>query len=398
MSFLSIGIFFYILRKKNKPILLNYFLNILLLIYFFVDCIALFRIQSKSGRLTVGGGQLLSLIPANNNNYTPNIYYIIADGYPSGSFQKEVLGIDIAGLDSSLTKKGFYIARNSKSNYSNTAFSMASIFGLDYLKGVDTSHQIAAYQYNKCMKMVATSPFLKFIRMSGYEINNLSIFDLETRSAFKKDQFLSATTSDIIFYSTFYHCIKRDLFWQLIPGYLAKAKKERMKNMRQVLLPFKTYNQGVTDSLLMTLNRSGKQQPFFLYLHLKMPHFPYFFDSTGKEMPDDSVFTEPIIRNTPKFKGYIHYTNQYLEKIVNAINKKSNGKDIIIIQSDHGTDDFGEFKKSDAFRNFSAFYFPGKDYRSLNDSMSNVNTFRVILNKYFSQKLEMLPTKTYYLK
>lgn len=105
-----------------------------------------------------------------------------------------------------------------------------------------------------------------------------------------------------------------------------------------------------------------------------------------------------MITDRSKFANYIVYTNHKIAELVNGLLKRSGGNDIFIIQSDHAIDDLDRTKKQDAFRNYSAFYFPDKDYRMLYDSMSNINTFRVILNKYFEQKLPMLPDKTYYIR
>ncbi|MEK7225221.1 MAG: hypothetical protein AAB221_06025, partial [Bacteroidota bacterium] len=74
----------------------------------------------------------------------------------------------------------------------------------------------------------------------------------------------------------------------------------------------------------------------------------------------------------------------------------SAGNDIIILQSDHSIADMDWSRKNDAFKNYSAFYFPDRDYRQLYPGMSNVNTFRIILNKYFGQQLPLLPDKSFY--
>ena len=42
------------------------------------------------------------------------------------------------------------------------------------------------------------------------------------------------------------------------------------------------------------------------------------------------------------------------------------------------------------FSNLNAFYFPNKDYSRLYDSISPVNTFRVVLNTYFNAQLPLL--------
>ena len=47
-------------------------------------------------------------------------------------------------------------------------------------------------------------------------------------------------------------------------------------------------------------------------------------------------------------------------------------------------------KSGYAFETFSSFYFPDGDYQNLNDSIQPVNTFRIILNKFFGSNYPML--------
>lgn len=96
--------------------------------------------------------------------------------------------------------------------------------------------------------------------------------------------------------------------------------------------------------------------------------------------------------------GYIEYTNQQIKKVVENILLQTKGNDIIIIQSDHGIIDIDPTRKDDAFRNFNAFYFPDKDYGLLYEGMSNVNSFRVLLNKYFQQQLPLLQDNSFFIK
>ncbi|MCX6190573.1 MAG: hypothetical protein NTW54_13450, partial [Bacteroidetes bacterium] len=59
-------------------------------------------------------------------------------------------------------------------------------------------------------------------------------------------------------------------------------------------------------------------------------------------------------------------------------------------QGDHAIRDFTGLTEDDEFRNLNAYYFPDKNYELLNDSLQNINTFRVVFNKYFQQKLPLL--------
>lgn len=383
--------------KTRSPGRISFYINLLFILYLGIDLIKMI-IPGKNRSVDLIANTTLKEKRANSTDSLPDIYYILTDCYPSHGYQQEMLGIQNNFLDSLLTEKGFYVIKDSKSNYSNTAFSMASVFGMNYLMGVDTLYQMAPYYYNRSIQMVKRSPFVNLLENSGYNIYNLSIFDLGNRPALRKDVFLSISSTQIIFYNTAWNCIKRDLLWQLWPGYLEKKKKEEKDNLRSWLGFQKDYNSKILDSLsIMPLLPPGKQ-PVFLYAHLDMPHFPYFYDARGNAYPDELVFSDSMIIDKTRFAGYIGYANHKLDEIVSRLLEKTGGKAIIIVQSDHGLADMDWSRKEDAFRNFSAFYFPDKDYHLLYDSMSNVNTFRVLLNKYFKQSLPLLPDRSYYIK
>jgi hypothetical protein len=49
-----------------------------------------------------------------------------------------------------------------------------------------------------------------------------------------------------------------------------------------------------------------------------------------------------------------------------------------------------------AFSILNAYYLPGCDYSQLYDSISPVNTFRVILNHYFGTEFELLKDESFF--
>ena len=99
-----------------------------------------------------------------------------------------------------------------------------------------------------------------------------------------------------------------------------------------------------------------------------------------------------------RFKNYISYTNKELDELITGLQLKYDNKAIIILQSDHGLDDIPGSHWKDAFRNYTAYFFPDKDYTSLRDNLSNVNTFRILFNKYFGQQLPLLADSSIYNK
>jgi membrane-anchored protein YejM (alkaline phosphatase superfamily) len=180
------------------------------------------------------------------------------------------------------------------------------------------------------------------------------------------------------------------------------AKKLQTNDMskyrKKIYNTQKEYNKKIADSLLQFGLVHRNDRPYFVYAHLIMPHFPYFYNSEGIPYPDEEIYSDSMITDKNKFRNYIGYTNLKVIEMVDSLMKQGSGKDVIILQSDHGLSDLDESRRQDAFRNFSAFYFPDRDYNLLYHKMSNVNTFRIILNKYFGQQLPLLKDSSIYEK
>jgi hypothetical protein len=377
-------------RRSSNVLDTNLFLNLLLVIYLLLDTGKL--IWSSSDKTGITNVKLKQVqIP---KEQLPDIYYVLLDCYPSGSYQQEMLNTSHPFfLDSILSKKGFYVVKEPRSNYDNTAFSMSSTLGMEMLTNIDTVNRMAAHHYNRAMSIVKHSPLFELLKRKGYNIHNYSIFDIQDKPAMKKDVFLAASTTQILFYNTLWKTIPRDFIWQLQSGRTKTNDVERIKELKEFFDPQKKYNARLLDSLSKFMPGT---EPDMLYLHFEMPHFPYFFDAKGKEYPDEEVYTDSMITDRKKFSGYIDYANGKAEEIISKILAVSDSNAVIIVQSDHCIADLDWTRKDDAFRNFSAFYFPDKKYDQLYGGLSNVNTFRLILNKYFGQQLPLLPDKSYF--
>jgi len=63
----------------------------------------------------------------------PDIYYIILDRYASASTLKEVYDFDNSEFLNYLSGKGFYVANESRANYTKTRSSLASSLNMDYI-------------------------------------------------------------------------------------------------------------------------------------------------------------------------------------------------------------------------------------------------------------------------
>jgi hypothetical protein len=133
--------------------------------------------------------------------------------------------------------------------------------------------------------------------------------------------------------------------------------------------------------------------PKFVFVHLLAAHRPYIFDAAGGVQGDDRLFRNGgrPISGIYDEKGYaegITYLDNSLIPIVQKLMASKNPP-IIIIQGDHGN------RRLKQLEILNTYYFPDMDYTSLYPSISPVNSFRVLFNKYFGGSMPLLPDRSY---
>lgn len=367
----------------------NLFLNLLFIIYIIADGT---NWMAKTGRNNTTDFAFKEI----NTGTIPDIYFILLDSYPSSAYQQQVLGVSHNWLDTALAAKGFWVQPDPRSNYNNTAFSMSSLFSMDYLSWMEKETRAKPHHFNQATKTIRNSPVFKWLQQQHYTLYNLSVLDIAGEPALEKERFLTATTTGLIFYNTFWERIKSDLLPGLFPSFRNKLVTSHQAEQKKVLERFRSYNNKVIDSLGRLPLQTGSN-PKFVYAHLEMPHFPYFYDSSGKAYPDELVYSAGMITDKERFCNYIGYTNTIVNRMLDQLLQQTQGKAVIILHSDHGISDIPGSQRSDIFRNYAAFYFPGKDYHLLYTGMSNVNSFRIVFNKYFGQQLPLLKDSSIYI-
>jgi hypothetical protein len=151
-----------------------------------------------------------------------------------------------------------------------------------------------------------------------------------------------------------------------------------------------------THTNLFQLASQKNNTPVFVYAHFMLPHSPYLFDSTGKAMPESTWFQNQDVDEL--YLSQLKYTNTFIKDMVTQLQKPGSRPRVIIVQSDHGFRRFPKELNHLEFSNLNAIYFPDRQYADLYDSISSVNTFRVILRKYFNASLPLLKDSTVYIR
>lgn len=90
------------------------------------------------------------------------------------------------------------------------------------------------------------------------------------------------------------------------------------------------------------------------------------------------------------FIEQVLFANRIITDLVLHIKKHNRKKSIILVTGDHGYRNINGTRGYMIFDNFSALYFPDQDSSLLYPSISPVNNFRIVLNKYFDAALPLL--------
>jgi hypothetical protein len=140
-----------------------------------------------------------------------------------------------------------------------------------------------------------------------------------------------------------------------------------------------------------TINDAARgNSPKFVYTHLMMPHFPYYYTEDGALNKLLDLRYDKIKRKD-LYIGYLKFCNKKILSLITSIKRAPRKEAVIMVLSDHGYRYVSD--KKNYFSNLAAVYLPNKNYESYYDTLTNVNQFRVLFNTCFSQTFPILTDK-----
>ena len=390
LMFLIIVLFFIIIKKTNRFFgKLFLYINTTLVLFIIIDIIGiLFNTSVYKNDLGDRSKPMLSQYRPCNNCVKPDIYFIIFDEYTSS----EVLQREFDyhnNIDSFLREKEFRVIPFSKSNYNLTPFSIASCFNLNYLPGLDVHKGFYMRDYLPGLPTVYKSELIPILEKEGYQIINHSIFNLENHSPLTPP--FDLWELNLLYRRhNIFKKIDYDIGWLIRSRLSLNLKSGTYRDSRNKHL------ENSFEKLMHTI-REKSPGPKFIYAHFMLPHGPYCFDSSGNQIP---VRELPIseAENRQAYVNQVIYTNTVMKKIIEEIFSNEKNPFLIIVQGDHGYKYHDPAKNKLEFGNLNAMYFYNQDYHLISDSMSNVNTFRIVLNSFFKKKFKMLKDTSYFLQ
>lgn len=382
-----------LLSKSKRPVL-NTALNSvsLFLIAFVIVQIALPIMQRTGAQASP------SERPASAPTSTPvdmverDVYYILVDAYSRQDLLQEKLDLDISGFISELTSLGFYIPECAQSNYDNTLNSLTTTLNMNYLEAIGLKYLDDKATYEPHIQQ---NPVMARFREMGYSTTTFKslyrMLDLPD-STYHYDYFEDATTLSSPASVNFQYLFLNTTFLRPLVAFLERNQEIAVPTYLAAWLPtgntsdsreYRQYQQNVfaLDSLKGIPALPGKK---FVYAHLYITHQPFVFNRDGTFHPflqqDEDAYVDQVI-----------YANTALLEIVRNILAKSDPAPIIVVQSDHSY-----FDGPDRVKILNAYYFPDEGDQALYETVTPVNTFRIIFNTYFGGQYDLLPDVSRY--
>ena len=312
----------------------------------------------------------------------PDIYYIILDGYGRSDILKNEYGYDNSDFLNALRDLGFTVAECSQSNYAQTQLSLASSLNFNYIDSLSDRFVSGSDDRTGLDQLIHHGAVRESLEKAGYQTVAFATGFLATELT-DADYFLGPQHSQGQL-NEFEYLLMETTFARL----LQDGNRFGIQNAGSELFRERT---------LFTLDKLDElsyiQGPKFVFVHVVAPHPPYVFGPTGGPVEASDVGTTKTQEGASHYRDQAIYISSRMKEIVPEIIANSPTPPIIIIQGDHGPTVASSPRAR--MSNLNAYLLPGAE-SSIYSTITPVNTFRIIFNKYFGQNLKLLDDVSLY--
>ena len=325
----------------------------------------------------------------------PDIYYIVLDAYTRADTLRKFYDYDNSEFVAFLRRKGFSVAEKSFSNYTHTRAVVPAVLNFEY---VDPGASSAGHESTDTASLTRRTyhnKVVSILKAQGYRIVNImsgpgfvSVADAE-RIRLKSPREFTNEFEQALMQMTWLPSLSQ------IPP--TSSRSERQSVDREL----------VEFAIAKLAAQPETPGPKFVFAHIKSPHAPFVFGPRGE--PRDlrlRYFVEhsPLELRTymQAYADQVHYLNVLMKDVIERILSDSETPPVVVLQGDHGLRLFGsrdveETCLTESFSILNAFHLPGKDGASrFYESISPVNTFRLIFDTYFGSSLGLLQDRSYH--
>lgn len=324
----------------------------------------------------------------------PDIVYIILDGYGRTDVFERLYGFSDQTFIEGLEERGFYVAKQARTNYCQTELSISSALNHDYIQNLTSIRQGQGDRPNFA-EALDNSRAMGRLKDAGYQTSAIS-------TGFPSLQFPKVDRKEVA--RDGINLLESTLI-QRLPGMAQSTAIQSMFIHRRRLL-LEAFEK------LSTLSDQGSV-PQFTIVHILAPHPPFSFGPNGEELPrkgpygywDGSDYMEMVADKTAYRQGYAGQATFIGKKILESLDNILAGpgpKPIIVIQGDHGPKmglDQTELEKTnvgECFPILNAYLVPDSVREELYPEITPVNSFRTLFRTLFEDDLPNLEDRSWY--
>ena len=319
----------------------------------------------------------------------PDIYVILLDGYPRADVLERKFGIDNSPFLGDLVDLGFDVGADSHSNYVFTQLTMASMFQMQHLDGVEALAPLVGVRgghANELRNALIESPGFAALDAAGYQV-------IVTQPGY--EHVALRGVADRVLEHGEMNDLERDVL-----------KRTWLLSPLGALIPT-LYTGPPRDRVVHAfddLSRLGSEErgmPRFTWIHVPAPHLPLVLDAEGRPLELD-----PVLFDKTDAAGYgmtdaefaaaydaeLDYLNRRVLGAVRDLTRLPGRPDpVIVLMSDHGyATDLSDPQAQLA--NFFAAYTPQAS-GLLADAPTPVNLMGILLNRFLGTDFPTQPDR-----
>lgn len=397
------GVVYVNLKHKNKLVTLNKALTVIASILILFSLYPIISFEVKTKRIFVNKEPVtVNTKTVKADKSLPDIYYFIFDRYAGPRSTTKEYGFDNSKFIDSLIDKGFYVAKDSTTNYPKTFLSLGSTFNMDYLDVLtQETNGGASPDESLVTPYIREGEALTFLKKKGYTLVNIGpkTWTPTSKNPYADRNFIMSKGTypyaDIFTTGFLNTTIASPIFKQVFRNPVDVSEDPNNNEHRRVAL-------FALASVRKAVSIPG---PKFVFAHILLPHDPFVFDKNCNPISEKEVNRHDHITN---YINQLECANTQILSLTSDIMRESETKPVIILQSDEGpfpmkepvSQDQAWAKASDTalhekFPILNAYFFPNASNAMLYQTITPINSFRVLFNTYFGTNYPLLEDKNY---
>jgi Sulfatase len=333
-------------------------------------------------------------VPRQAVHGTPDVWWILLDGHGREDVLAEKYGVS-TGFADFLRSRGFVVADQARSNYAQTAFSVASTLNLEPVEALlvpGTDRRMAVGQLareNRVVRLFRERGYRVVAHRSDYSLTEIGDPDVRRGPLLRFDEIES-----------------------YVYGHTAVPAISRWWTGQQGFIPRAIRRHSLDRTLANLAEGDDDDGPTLVLAHLVAPHPPFVFDRDGAARRSDEAvqFADGSHWDRENgqigmdyhqgYAGQVTWLDGRMRGVIDGILAKDPDA-VILVQGDHGPggdlswESMDETDLTERLSILSAYRLPGGEDR-VTPSITPVNSFRVVLNELFGADLPMLPDRSWW--